>query len=47
MLNEKTTNTVLADAMYVDQRTISNWLNGSTKLPLSNFIIFALSLIHI
>ena len=41
MLNEKTTNTVLADDMYVDQRTISNWLNGSTKLPLSNFIIFA------
>lgn len=41
MLNEKTTNAVLADAMYVDQRTISNWLNGSTKLPLSNLIIFA------
>lgn len=41
MLNEKTTNAVLAEAMYVAERTIVNWLNGSTKLSLSNLIIFA------
>lgn len=41
MLNDKITNAVLAEAMYVDPRTITNWLSGSTKLSLSNLIIFS------
>ena len=39
MLNDKITNAVLAEAMYVDPRTITNWLSGSYPHP--RVVVFA------
>ena len=32
---------ILSEALYADPRTIRNWLNNTTELPLSKLIIFA------
>lgn len=41
MLHGNVSTKILAEALYVDPRTIRNWLNNTTQMPLSKLIVFA------